>query len=291
MSADGERSVTPPCWKTWDPTEAPDHKAITETAGQTPHLELAGFAGPLEQLLVLARAQKCDLAKLSLRDFIEQLTGALRREAPIHQKAEWVGMASWVVLLRSRLLLPTSPTTQTNAEAQAQTLQAGLVALQQMQALATWLNTRPQLGQDVFAHANPELCAPEPLGAPTKIHHQPDIIEFLWATIALLDDAPPVERRPVYRPLPLDLHTVSEARKRIFCLVVEAMQTKHLQDLVPPPTGLDPSDAKSMRRHKSGWTSTLVATLEMAKQGEITLAQKNLFDTIAVSKAGLALSS
>jgi segregation and condensation protein A len=288
MSGDAECRVDPP-----EPTEASDHQEMTGPAGQTPHLELAGFAGPLEQMLVLARAQKCDLAKLSLHDFIEQLTGALRQEVPIHQKAEWVGMASWVVLLRSRLLLPISPTAQTNAEAQAQTLRTkidSLVALQQMQALATWLNTRPQLGQDVFAHANPELCAAEPPSALTKTHHQPDIIEFLWATIALLDDAPPVERRPVYRPLPLDLHKVSEARERIFRLVVEAMQTKRLQDLVPPPTGLDPSDAKSVRRHKSGWTCTFVATLEMAKQGEITLAQKNLFDTIAVSKAGLALS-
>jgi chromatin segregation and condensation protein Rec8/ScpA/Scc1 (kleisin family) len=33
-----------------------------------------------------------------------------------------------------------------------------------------------------------------------------------------------------------------------------------------------------------------VAALEMAKQGEIILAQKNPFDTIAVSKTELALS-
>jgi len=27
----------------------------------------------------------------------KQLSGALRREAPINQKAEWVGMATWVI--------------------------------------------------------------------------------------------------------------------------------------------------------------------------------------------------
>jgi segregation and condensation protein A len=280
MSGNAERSGDPR-----PPTEAPEHQEITGPASQTPHLELAGFAGPLEQMLVLARAQKLDLAKLSLRDFIEQLTGALLRDAPINQKAEWVGMASWVVLLRSRLLLPITPAAQTNAEAEAKTLQAGLVGLQEMQALATWLNARPQLGQDVFTRG-----ATETPGALTQTDHQLDVIEFLWATIELLDDAAAVDMDPVYRPFHVDLHKVSEARERIFRLVVEAVQTKLLQDLVPRSTGLDRSDAKSVRRHKSGWTSTFVAALEMAKQGEIILAQKNPFDMIAVSKTEFALS-
>jgi segregation and condensation protein A len=102
------------------------------SAGKSPHLELEGFSGPLQQLLLLVRAQKLDLAKMSLRDFVEQLTGALRREASINQKAEWVGMATWVVLLRSRLLIPVSPVAQQDAKAEAQTLQARLVALQEM---------------------------------------------------------------------------------------------------------------------------------------------------------------
>jgi segregation and condensation protein A len=65
---------------------------VNGSAGKSPHLKLEGFSGPLDQLLFLVRAQKLDLAKLSLRDFLKQLTGALRREAPINQKAEWVGM-------------------------------------------------------------------------------------------------------------------------------------------------------------------------------------------------------
>ena len=260
-------------------------EGVDGSAGKSPRLELEGFSGRLEQMLFLARAQKLDLAKLSLRDFVEQLTGALRREAPINQKAEWVGMATWVVLLRSRLLIPVSPAAQQNAEVEAQTLQARLVALQEMQALAAWLSARPQLGQDVFARGAPEM-----LGALSETDHQLDVIEFLWAAIELLDDADDADTEALYRPFYLDIYKVSEARERIFRRVVEAAERQDLHDLVPAASGFDPADAKAVQRYKSGWTTTFSAALEMAKQGEVALVQKGSFEPIAVAKAEAALS-
>ncbi len=85
-------------------------------------------------------------------------------------------MASWLVLLRSRLLIPVSPVAQQDAKAEVQTLQGRLMALQEMQALAAWLCARPQLGQDIFGRG-----APEVLGALAETEHQLDVIEFLWA--------------------------------------------------------------------------------------------------------------
>ncbi len=92
-------------------------------------------------------------------------------------------MATWIVLLRSRLLIPVGPSALLNAEAEAETLQARLLALQEMQSLAAWLSARPQLGQDVFARGVPEM-----LGALAETDHQVDVIEFLRATVELLDD-------------------------------------------------------------------------------------------------------
>jgi segregation and condensation protein A len=260
-------------------------EGVDVSPGKSPHLELEGFSGRLEQMLFLARAQKLDLAKLSLQEFLEQLMDALRREAPINQKAEWVGMATWVVLLRSRLLIPVCPAAQQNAEAEAQTLQARLVALQEMQALAAWLSARPQLGQDVFARGAPEM-----LGALAETDHQLDVIEFLWATIELLDDADNTGTETLYRPFYLDIHKVSEARERILQRVVQAAECQLLQYLVPAASGFDPADAKAVQRYKSGWTTTFTAALEMAKQGEVALAQKGVFESIALTKAELALS-
>jgi segregation and condensation protein A len=123
-------------------------------AGQgSPLLVLDGFDGPLERLLTLARAHQVDLARLSLTALLEQLTTALR-QAPaamaLGQKGDWVVMAAWLLQLRSQLLLPADAPAQSDAAAEADQLRDRLVALQAVQALAAWLERRPQLGRDGF---------------------------------------------------------------------------------------------------------------------------------------------
>ena len=67
--------------------------------------------------------------------------------------------------------------------------------LQAAQALARWLEHRPQLGQDVFARGQPEL-----LGTALEAQHEVDVIEFLWACLALFDDGAAMpDTTPVYR--------------------------------------------------------------------------------------------
>ena len=147
-------------------TEETDETAPMATgageAAQTtaPYLALDGFSGPLDRLLALARAHAVDLASLSLTDLVAQLAAALRDAAPttpLGQKADWVVMAAGLLQLRSLLLLPADAPARQQAEAAADQLRDRLVALRAMQALAGWLERRPQLGRDVFARGRPEM--------------------------------------------------------------------------------------------------------------------------------------
>ena len=85
-----------------------------EGEGDTPRLQLDDFSGTLAHLLSLARAHAIDLARLSLADCIQQVAAALEQNGPtlcLAQRADWLVMAAWLVLLWSRLLLPeASPT-------------------------------------------------------------------------------------------------------------------------------------------------------------------------------------
>jgi hypothetical protein len=128
------------------------------------------------------------------------------------------------------------------------------------------------------------------LGALAETDHQLNVIEFLWATIELLDDADDPDTGALYRPFYLDIHKVSEARERILQRVVQAAERQLLQDLVPAASGFDPLPVKSVLKYKSGWTTTFTAAREMAKQGEVALTQKGLFEPIVVTKAELPLS-
>jgi segregation and condensation protein A len=250
--------------------------AAGEGEGRTPVLALEGFTGPLERLLILARAQQVDLARISVGELVDQLTAALHQApstTPLGQKGDWVVMASWLLELRSRLLLPVDPAAQQEAELEADQLRERLVGLQAMQALAGWLDRRPQPGRDVFVRGAPEF-----IGSSIETAYEVDVIEFLWASLALFDDdIPGVDTTDRYRPRRFDLHAVPDARARIMRLLAEHPAGHRLDALLP-----EAADSGPLLRRRSAWASTFVASLELAKQGEIVLRQENPLGTIHV---------
>ncbi len=251
--------------------------------GRSPLLELGGFIGRLEQLLALARAQQIDLAALSLPDLVAQLTLALQEASgrtPLGLQGDWVVMAAWLVLLRSRLLLPADPATQEAAGDEAAQLRQGLVKLDEVQAAARWLDARQHLGRDVFPRGHPEL-----VGLEATTAHQVDVIEFLWASLALFDDdLPQADTAARYRPRWLDLYSIPDARLRILRLLTEAPDGRPLDQLLPKRANEAEVRAENVSKRRSAWTSTFVASLELAKQGDIVLDQEALFSPIQVSR-------
>ncbi len=254
---------------------------------RSPLLDVGGFTGRLDRLLALGRAQQIDLAALSLPDLVVQLTAALqdaRGQTPLGQQGDWVVMAAWLVLLRSRMLLPANAAAQDAAGAEAAQLRQGLVRLGEAQATARWLEARHQLGRDVFPNGRPELAGIEATTA-----HQADVIEFLWASLALFDDdLPGPERTGSYRPIWLDLHGIAEARDRIMRHLDDHQEPQSLDLLLPERPGPD-AVPESELRGRSRWTSTFVASLELAKQGDIVLDQEAFLSPIHVSRPPAAL--
>jgi segregation and condensation protein A len=192
-------------------------------------------------------------------------------------------MAAWLVQLRTRLLLPADAPGQQEAAAEADQLRFRLIALEAMQALAVWLEQRPQLGRDVFARGHPES-----FGISVEAGPAIDVTEFLWASLALFDDEAPPDTATAYRPAPLVLHTVAEARAsraRILRRLKEQPDGVALDQLLPdqPPDVSEPS--RRVRLRRSGWAATFVAGLELAKQGAVVMGQGEDFEPIHVAPA------
>ena len=202
--------------------------------GGTPSLRLDGFSGPLDHLLARARAHTIDLSQLSLGALIDQLAAALRQAPaalPRGQKADWVVMAAWLVQLRTRLLLPADAPAYQQATAEAVQLRGQLVARADSQALADWLQRRPQLGHDVFARGRPEM-----FGVSVDAGPAIDLIEFLWASLARFDDEPATpDGEAVYRPARLALCSVAEARDRILRRLADYPDGVTLAQCLPTP--------------------------------------------------------
>jgi segregation and condensation protein A len=251
---------------------------------QVPELALDGFAGPLDLLLSLSRAHRIDLAVLSIGDIMDQLALALQEsppEMPLSQKADWVVMASWVLLLRSNLLLPADAPAQIQAETDAAALRERLLALQHMQSLAGWLDHRQVLGRDVFARGDPEWS-----GGLVEYHRQTDRVAFVWACIELFDERDyTLEEGSMHRPAYLDMFNMPEARSRILQYFSGAEKQGDLFALLPEVLKTEASKALSLLRRRSAWTSTFVAMLELAKQGVVELEQHEFMGPIQVQLA------
>ena len=211
--------------------------------GSSPFLTLDGFAGPLDHLLTLARAQKIDLSRISLGALIDQLVAALRQapaKMPLGQKADWVVMAAWLVQLRARLLLPADAPAGQEAQVEADQLRSRMVALEEIQALAGWLERRPQLGHDVFARGRPEV-----FGVSVEAGQAIDVVEFLWASLALFDDdTAAADTATVYQARPFQLYAVAEARDRILQRLAQAPEGAPLERFLPDLAQTSESQAR-----------------------------------------------
>jgi segregation and condensation protein A len=256
--------------------EAPD-AAVGDTGA--PELRLGAWEGPLDLLLELARARKVDLAALSITDLAEQFGVALRagvaqRRVPLPRLGDWLVMAAHLALLRSRLLLPADRGEREAAERDVAALRRRLADREHARRLADWLERRPQLGREVFARGAAERDD-GPTAAPAA-----DVAALLRACLVVLERSSPAG---AYRPAPLALWRVADALARLRRLLPGLPDGAPLERFLPEPGGDDAPDAALLRR--AALASTLLAGLELCRDGAAALSQAKVFDTINIAAA------
>jgi len=122
------------------------------------NLTLDGWEGPLDLLLSLARAQKVDLAQISILQLVEQYLTYLAeaRALKLEIAADYLVMAAWLAYLKSCLLLPKDPEQDPSPEEIALRLQMRLQRLDAMREAGARLLGRDRIGRDVFVRGAPE---------------------------------------------------------------------------------------------------------------------------------------
>jgi segregation and condensation protein A len=238
-------------------------------------LRLEGFEGPLDLLLDLARAQKVDLAKISILALVEQYLAVIEgaRRVRLELAADWLVMAAWLTWLKSRLLLPEGGESEEGEQA-ADVLAARLRDLSTIRAAAVWLSGRPQLGQDVFARGAPED------------HTEIDRSRLALDLGSLIRSYLFAMRRRTgargYQPRPLSLWSVRDALERLGVLLGRLPDWTALDRFLPEPLA-------SPLEHRAALASTLLAGLELARSGDVRLRQEQEFGPILVRRAAGAV--
>ena len=216
--------------------------------------------------------------KISLAALVDQLAAALRQAPatmPLGQKGDWVVMAAWLVQLRARLLLPADAPAQQAAAAEADEFRARLVASggRCRRWPAGWSAGR----------SSGATCLPAASRRSSALRSRPGRrstwSEFLWASLALFDDeTAAADTATVYQARPFELYAVAEARDRILRLLAAAPDGGSLERFLPDPPARPESEAREKLRRRSAWSSTFIAGLELAKQGDVVLGQGGDFE-------------
>lgn len=230
-----------------------------------------GFEGPLDLLLTLARNQKVDLAKISILKLAEQYLEFIEsaKQLNLELAADYLVMAAWLAYLKSRLILPQekTPEGEPTADEMATRLRWRLQRLDAMRAAATRLMGRERLDRDVFGRGDPE-----PVNV-VKLRTYKDSLYDLLTAYA-------TERvrkvsGDVYRPVQPLVLQIEEARERLERMLGRISDWSALTRLLP-------FEWAGEGRRRSAMASTLLACLELARDGKIELQQSQAFAEIFV---------
>lgn len=223
-------------------------------------VELEGFEGPLDLLLSLARNQKVDLLKISVLNLADQYLAFIEsaKIKRLELAADYLVMASWLTYLKSRLVLPQALPETAAAEELAAQLRWGLARLQAMRESAANLFARDLLDRDVFARGQPE-----PVVVIRTRKNSDTLYELLSAYARQRVRTVATGNYELPKP---EFYILEEARARL------ERALGAIPDWRPLTRFLPPGWANGVKR-RSGLASTFSATLELVRDGRLTVRQ------------------
>ena len=234
-------------------------------------VDVEGFEGPLDLLLDLARRQKVDLSKISVLALVEQYLEfiAAARRLRLELAADYLVTAAWLAYLKSRLLLPRAAKgAEPDASELAEALQLRLRRLDAIRAAAEALVNRPRVGRDMFLRGLPEPALAG--GAP---QWRASLYELLSA-YAYRRQKQALTRVTVKQRF---VWSLARARDEIEKFAGGALDWKvldtYLMAFCPTP---------EMRR--TVFASTLSSSLEMAREGMISIRQDAAFAPLWIKR-------
>lgn len=216
-------------------------------------VELESFTGPLDLLLHLLREEQLDISDIPIARIADQFLAAIH-ELGLNQAADYLEMASRLLRIKAQLLLPRSIEEDGWEDPRAELVRR-LLEYQHIKEIALWMSRTAD--RQALKFPRGYLPAPPELPPPPLTL---DVLELLSATERVIQGIlHPVLHRVVARPL-----DVESATLRLHALLADREEISWWEALGPRPTLVDV-------------LSTLLALLEMARRGQLTISQLQPF--------------
>ena len=258
----------------WEQEGLPDGELASAEFGESIYsapllLDIDGYEGPLDVLLAMARSQKVDITKISILALAEQYLEfiAEARKLSLEIAADYLVMAAWLAFLKSKLLLPDidEDGEELSGPEMAARLTWQLKRLEAFRDAGQKLMDRNRLGRDIFRRGQPEG-----IRLIRNSVYEVSLYELLRAYVIQKEAKGVAE---IHLPDRHVYYTIEEALGRLNEMLGRTPGWERLESFLPP-------ELRGGLVGKSALASTLVATLEMAKTGKLTLRQGENFGPI-----------
>ena len=233
------------------------------------NVDINNYNGPLDVLLDLAKTQKVDLEEISITKLADQFHDYITKEKDLNLEiaSEYLLMATWLAYLKSKLLLPGTPDEEFKVQEVAEKLKLQLKKLELIRLLSEQMLKRNRLGREIRTRG-----IKGNIRSIYSSEYNVSLFELLksYSSVVMTKDFQTmnIPKLPVF--------TTEDGIKTIKQFLGKLMDWKNLDELIP-------QNFKSGSKYKkTGKAGIFAGSLELVKEGNLSMKQDNLFDDIYV---------
>ena len=235
------------------------------------NVDLINYQGPLDILLDLAKAQKVNLEDISITKLADQFHEFITSEKNLNLEiaSEYLVMATWLTYLKSKLLLPGNPEEEFKVLEVAEKLKLQLKKLELIRLLSDQMLKRKRLGREIRLRG-----IKGNIRSIYSAEYKLNLYELLksYSSIIMTKDFQRINipKLPVF--------TTEDGIKRIREFFGKLLDWKNINDLIP-------QNFKSGTQYRrSGKAGIFSGSLELVKEGNLSIKQENLFDDVYIKE-------
>jgi len=235
------------------------------------NVELTKYSGPLDVLLDLAKSQKVNLEDISITKLADQFHEFITKNQNINLEiaSEYLLMATWLTYLKSKLLLPGSDEEEFKVHEVAEKLKIQLKKLELIRLLSDQMLKRKRLGRDVFMRGSKGVIRSMYSSSYSITLYE--LIKSYSSTIMKRDfQRINIPKLPVF--------STEDGIHRIKEFFGKLIDWKNIEELIPKNFKLE------KKYIKTGKAGIFAGSLELVKEGDIKIKQKNLFEDLYIKE-------
>ena len=234
-------------------------------------LEIDNYSGPLDVLLDLAKSQKVNLTNISITQLADQFAEFINsvKNINLDLASEYLLMATWLTYLKSKLLLPQDEEDDFKAFEVAEKLKMQLKKLELVRLLSDQLIKKNRLGLGVRLRGMPG-------GIRLKVNSK-----YHVSLYELLKTYSYQIMRKNFSSInipKLPVCTTEEAISIIKKNIKNLNDWKEISQFIPKKFKV------TKKLKKSGLAGFFAASLELTKEGLISIMQKKNFDALLIKE-------